>query len=108
MQNGIYRVVFQGPLSSGRGILVAKNGSLWGGDSGYVYNGSYTTQGPNRKASIQVKRDDPNSNSIFGSLPEFTLDLSFALTSSGFQASGTIPGYSNARIEANATKTADL
>jgi hypothetical protein len=107
MQNGVYRVIFVGPLTQGRGVLIARNGHLCGGDSGYVYSGNYTSEGTNGLASIQVKRDDPDSTSVFGNLSDFTLNISFSVTASGFTASGTIPGYPQAKIEANAVKIAD-
>jgi hypothetical protein len=108
MQNGAYRVLFKGPSSEGRGLLVAKNGSLWGGDSSYVYSGSYTAPGPTGKASVQITRDDPSGISVFGNLQDFQLDLVYAIVPSGFTASGAIPNQPNAQIEINATKLADI
>jgi hypothetical protein len=116
MQNGVYRVLFKGLSSEGRGILVVKDGYLWGGDSAYVYDGKYTMEGANGRGGFEIKRDDPNSVSdlpdftvsVFGNLPELTLYLVFAITPPGFTATGQILGPGNLRIEAIGTKLADI
>ena len=109
MKNGVYRVLFRGTVTDGRGILVAKDGALWGGDTGFVYNGSYAEEGPNNgKASVQIKRDDPHMASVFGDLQDFRLDFTFAITPSGFTASGAISGHPNIRISVEATQLAEI
>jgi hypothetical protein len=109
MKNGVYRVLFRGPVAEGRGILVGKDGALWGGDSGFVYNGSYGEEGPNNgKANLQIRRDDQNMVSVFGDLQDFRLDFTFAITPSGFTASGAISGHPNLRISAEATRLAEI
>jgi hypothetical protein len=109
MQHGIYRVLFKGLLGEGRGILVAKDGALWGGDSGFVYNGNYAEDGANQgKASVQIGRDDPKASGLFGDLQDFQVRLAWSLTPSGFSATGEIAGHPNLKIEINATKLADI
>jgi hypothetical protein len=90
MQNGVYRVIFRGPVGEGRGVIAAKGGALWGGDTGFVYQGSYAAE--DGKASIQVKKDDPNFPGVFGPLNDFRLDLTLQVTTSGFIAVGAVPG----------------
>jgi hypothetical protein len=106
MQNGVYRMIFRGPFGEGRGVIAAKDGALWGGDTGFVYQGSYAAE--NGKASIQVKRDDPYMPGVFGPLNDFRLDLTLQVTTSGFMAVGAVPAQPNLQIAINATKMADL
>jgi hypothetical protein len=106
MQNGVYRVIFRGPVGEGRGVIAAKGGALWGGDTGFVYQGSYAAE--DGKASIQVKKDDPNFPGVFGPLNDFRLDLTLQVTTSGFIAVGAVPGQPNLQIAITAVKMADL
>ncbi len=43
MQNGLYIVRFETPLGQGSGVVVVRDGSIGGGDTGTYYRGSYTT-----------------------------------------------------------------
>jgi T3SS negative regulator,GrlR len=93
MLNGVYRVTFTGPQGSGKGIVVGKNKQLTGGDSGFVYRGTYEENGNQLTARIQVKQDDPRSQGVFAGLTDFSLDLSGQVSSEkSFKLAGAPSG----------------
>ncbi len=56
MQNGLYIVRFETPLGQGSGVVVVRDGSIGGGDTGTYYRGSYTTENGTATATISVGR----------------------------------------------------
>jgi hypothetical protein len=84
MLNGIYRVTFTGPQGSGKGIVVGKNGQLTGGDTGFVYTGTYEANGNQLTAKIRVEKDDPQMAGVFGPLTDFELEISGQASSDKF------------------------
>jgi hypothetical protein len=77
MKPGIYAVKFSAVSSSnfGEGLAVFKDGTVNGGDVGYFYRGSYELSGSTVTANLKIKRWNPAVASIFGSFPEFDLQL---------------------------------
>jgi len=77
MKPGIYAVKFSAVSSSnfGEGLAVFKDGKVNGGDLGYFYRGSYEISDSRVTAKLKVKRWNHAVASIFGSFPEFDLDL---------------------------------
>jgi hypothetical protein len=78
MRPGIYAVKFSAVSSYnfGEGLAIFKDGKINGGDLGYFYRGSYEVSDSRLTAKIKVKRWNPAVQGIFGSYPEFDLDLS--------------------------------
>jgi hypothetical protein len=111
MQDGIYYVEFQSSLgATGHGLAVVSNDSLNGGDFGYIYQGRVKDAGNNASTRIQVSRYNPNAQSIFGLIDNFSLDLEGTLRqgSDVFNLSGTIPGQPQLRISIAGRKLRDL
>jgi hypothetical protein len=74
LRPGIYQIRFiGGPAQNfGEGIAVLKEGKINGGDSGYVYRGSYEPEDGHIKAKINVKRWNVVPNAIIN-LAEYDL-----------------------------------
>lgn len=69
MKEGLYKVQFQTGLGAGYGVVYAKDGKLYGGDSGLYYIGSYTESAGNLEAKVSTNRHAPNGivpMSVFG------------------------------------------
>ena len=68
MDNGLYKVRFETPRGNGTGVVVLKDGHLWGGDSSMFYTGTYTLdQGAfTGKLVTNVHTIAPHKPSIFG------------------------------------------
>ena len=68
MDNGLYKVRFETPRGNGTGVVVLKDGHLWGGDSSMFYTGTYTVQDGafTGKLVTNVHTIAPHKPSIFG------------------------------------------
>ena len=77
MDNGIYHVHFSSSIGDmGTGIVVIKDGSVNGGDLGYLYVGNTTSDGNSVSGTLNIKRWNPSHTSVFGSIDSFDLSLS--------------------------------
>jgi hypothetical protein len=68
MDNGFYKVRFETPRGNGTGVVVLKDGHLWGGDSSMFYTGTYTLADGafTGKLVTNVHTIAPHKPSIFG------------------------------------------
>ena len=68
MDNGLYKVRFETPRGNGTGVVVLKDGHLWGGDSSMFYTGTYTLHDGafSGKLVTNVHTIAPHKPSIFG------------------------------------------
>ena len=113
MENGIYHVKFRssdGGDGVGSGLVVVRNGSLNGGDFGYIYWGQEVTTGNNIKSKVHISRYDASQQSLFGDLKNFDLELDGTLNNSGkeFNLSGTVIGHPQLEISVAGKKLRDL
>lgn len=95
MQDGIYHVSFSSNANDfGEGIAVIKNGSVNGGDHGYVYAGTLQEVSGAISAVITIKQWNRGVPSVFGPASELVLEL--VGSSSGeaaFTANGSVRGH---------------
>lgn len=69
MREGLYKVQFQTKLGMGYGVVYAKDGHMWGGDSGMFYAGTYREADGKLTAEVDVDRHTKNPAipaSVFG------------------------------------------
>jgi hypothetical protein len=94
MKPGIYYVTFSAAPSHnfGEGLAVFKDDKVNGGDIGYLYRGSYSVKDSKITAMLHIKRWNPAITSVFGSYPEFELELKGSVTPDWglFSAEGTM------------------
>lgn len=100
MIEGIYHVAFSSNSNEfGAGIAVFKNGSVNGGDHGYLYTGTVNGGGGQFTATLTIKQWEPTVHSVFGPVKEFVLELTGTLSSdNGFVAHGHMAGRPQAKI----------
>jgi|SRR5665213_1544781 hypothetical protein len=103
---GFWLVQFQGVQGFGGGAVTLIHGKVFGGDSGFVYTGTYTDQGGALTAKIHVKRAFPGTISVMGK-DQFDLELTGTLQGNVIAAKGTIPGTPVA-FQAKLTKQGDI
>lgn len=74
MLNGLYKIEFETAQGSGRGVAVARDGRISGGNSAFAFAGSYRETGGEIAADISVLRhnNDVVFKELFGA-DEFTL-----------------------------------
>lgn len=109
MLNGIYRVTFQVAGNQGKGIIAAKDGWLYGGDTGFVYSGTFELQGNQISAKVHIQNDSPGVPSIFNPyLTDFLLDLTGQESGSGITLQGSVIGQAALIIIVGGIKIKDL
>jgi hypothetical protein len=108
MLSGVYRVHFDGPLEAGKGIMYAKDGKIVGGDSEYVYGGTFDIVGDRVSATIRIVSDVPSPTGIFGHLTDFLMTISGKVSRRGFELEGSPEGHPKQRFFVQGTKLADV
>jgi len=108
MQNGIYRVDFRSGRRIGApGLAVLKDGSVNGGDDGFIYRGTYQVEGEQVTSQIYVSKHNPGAQSVFGPIDNYTLALTGTTGSNNFTLSGSVTGRQGLTIEIRGTRLAD-
>ena len=111
MLNGIYLVTFSSTAANRReqGLAVFKSGSINGGDTGYIYRGTYTLSARLVIAQIHVSRWKQTARSLFGNIPEYALELSGTVSDDGnsFKANGKVLDRPQLVIEISGQKLSD-
>lgn len=87
---GFWTVRFQGVQGMGAGVITLVGGQLFGGDSSFLYKGTYTQQGDNLTAQVQVKRYAPGAPSVMGQ-DQFSLQLTGTVQGNTGNLTGTVP-----------------
>jgi len=103
---GFWTVQFQGVQGMGAGVITLIGGQLFGGDSSFLYRGTYTQQGENLTAQVQVKRYAPGMPSVMGQ-EQFGLQLTGTVQGNTGKLTGSVPG-APLKFSASITKQGDL
>jgi hypothetical protein len=110
MLDGLWTAVFSfGAVSSG-GIVLLREGRVFGGDSYYLYLGTYTADTAGGfNASLRVSAYISGAVTIFGvPLREFELHLQGSVKGEQAQATGSVVGYPAASLRIGLTRRATL
>lgn len=83
-------------------------GKIFGGDTGYIYLGSYQTQGNSVKAKVNVRNFLPDIPSVLGTVGDFELNIDGKLEGDVIKGTGTVTNMQAVGIALKLTKRADL
>lgn len=106
----IYQVKFSAfQQGAGDGLAIFKDGTINGGDAGYLYLGRFIKNGSAITAEIKVKRWNGSAVSVFGDIQEFDLKLSGEISSNliEFTVSGYAAQMPNFKIAIQGRRLAD-
>lgn len=92
----------------GYGVVVLETGRVFGGDSSFVYIGSYRVENGILKAEVKCTNDRELMRSIFGNLKEFTLRLEGKPERNEFILQGQMVENPSMRIAVKFTRRAEL
>jgi len=106
MIDGLWTVVFQGPLGPGGGAVVLAGGKVLGGDSGFYYTGTYEEKGDNFTAKVSVKNFMPGVQSVFGGAASVELALTGKIQGGTINGSGAPMNMPQAKLTITLTKRA--
>ncbi len=109
MKDGIHHVQFSSSLGgAGAGLVVAKDGSLNGGDVGYLYQGTLSQSGDRISGTLQVLRWNLNTASVFCPIDYFQLQLSGAVAANDSLAvEGGVPSGAGLGIRIQGSRLVD-
>lgn len=103
---GFWTVQFTGVQGWGAGVLTLIGGQVFGGDSGFLYTGTYTQEGNTLTARVHVRQYVPGVANVMGR-NQFDLELTGTLQGNTITATGNIPG-TPLRLNGTLTKQGDL
>lgn len=87
MVDGFWLVQYEGIQGGGGGVIFLANGKVLGGDSGYVYLGTFHEANNSLTAHVKVQNFLPGVPNVLGVVGDFELELN--ATVEGETAKGT-------------------
>lgn len=108
MKDGLYKVFFQTPLGIGAGVVFAKDGRMWGGDSSIYYVGTFSEENGELTATVDIDEHTkvPGMASVFG-VANATIVLSGTVNGGIITAKGTSPQAPGISFSATLTHISD-
>ena len=109
MLTGIYFIDFKSARQNGvGGLIVVDNGRVHGGDPYNLYRGHVEQTGDTLKARIRVTHYRGPTNTVFGPLKDFELELTGRANGPRFSLAGNIVGKPQFKIEITGDRKAEL
>lgn len=108
MLEGLYKVQFQTPLGLGSGVVYAKDGRLWGGDSIIYYIGTYDVRDNQLTAIVSINKHSNISGfgSVFG-VDRATITLSGRVEGDNIVTRGSAREAPGIPFDAHLTRLSD-
>lgn len=106
--DGFWLVQYEGMQGNGGGVAVFIKGSIFGGDSGATYMGTYRVDGNNVHARVKIHNYMPGVGSVIGIEGDYELDVTGALKGNVVEAKGVPVGMQAAGLALRLTKAAEL
>jgi hypothetical protein len=108
MIEGLWIVQFHGPHGVGGGVVVLTANRLLGGDSAYVYSGSYELNGNAFKGNALIKNFDPAIGNVLGIPGDFALIIEGTVQGNEITGTGALAKAPESKIVVRLKKEADL
>ena len=108
MVEGFWIVQYEGVQGNGGGVVVFMKGRVLGGDTGFVYTGTYQTNEKEVSAQIKVRNFLPEVPNVLGVKGDFELSLKGTVTGQIIKAAASLIGQEGAGIVVKLTRISDL
>lgn len=108
MVEGFWIVQFEGVQGNGGGVVFFTKGRIYGGDSGFVYTGTYQTDEKTITGRVKVRNFLPEIQSSFGVPGDYELNLKGNVVGKTIQGSASLVNQSAMGIVVKLTKVSDL
>jgi hypothetical protein len=110
MVEGFWVVQFEGVQGNGGGVVFFLKGRVFGGDSGFVYTGSYQSDEKTITARVKVRNFLPEVLSVFGIPGDYELNVSGKVTEDGrtIQGNAALVNHEAMGIVVKLSKVGDL
>jgi len=108
MVEGFWIVQFEGVQGNGGGVVFLKKGRIYGGDSGFVYTGTYQTDEKTITGHVKVRNFLPEIQSVFGLSGDYELSLKGNVVDQKIEGSASLVNHAAMGIVVKLTKVGDL
>lgn len=101
MKEAFWTVEFRsgiGPQSLGFGVLVSKEGKIFGGDGSFTYSGTYSVIDGTIKATVNVAKYAPGNGNILG-MDNYTLEVQGKDTGDNLQLDSHPTGQPHLKLQ---------
>jgi len=104
--DGFWTIQFEGVQGWGAGVITLIKGVVFGGDSGYLYTGTYTQQGNAMTAHVHVQAYVNGIPNVMGR-SSFDLEITGTEQGNSVRIVGAIPG-TQLRLNGTLTKRGEI
>jgi hypothetical protein len=108
MVEGFWIVQYEGMKGNGGGVAMFIKGQVFGGDTGYIYTGSYEVKDDVVKAHVMVRNFLPDIPSVLGVVGDFELLIDGRLKGDIIEGTGSVANGGAVGIAVKLTKRAEL
>ena len=108
MVEGFWIVQYEGVQGNGGGVAVFMKGHVLGGDTGFIYTGTYQTNEQELSARVKVRNFLPEVPSVLGVKGDFELALKGTVAGSIIKAAASLVGQAGPGIVVKLTRVSDL
>jgi len=106
--DGLWTAKIEAGGNSTSGVLVFANGKVLGGDSGFVWTGSFKLSGDSLKVDLHVKNYDPSVPPRLFGATEYDVRIFGTVQNEKIVATGTSPVYHGVGVNMVLTRRARL
>jgi hypothetical protein len=108
MVEGFWIVQFEGVQGNGGGVVFFIKGKVFGGDSGFIYTGTYHTDEKSITARVKVRNFLPEVPSVFGIPGDYDLIVTGNVVGKVIQGKAALANQEAMGIVVKLTKVGDL
>jgi hypothetical protein len=108
MVEGFWIVQFEGVQGNGGGVVFFIKGKIFGGDSGFVYTGTYQTDEKTISARVKVRNFLPEVLSVFGIPGDYDLIVTGTVAGKVIHGKAALANQEAMGIVVKLTKAGDL
>jgi hypothetical protein len=108
MIEGLWIVQYEGTAGGDGGVIVFVQGRVLGGDSAYVYTGTYQSDGEKISARVLVRNFNPAIGNVLGIKGDFELTVQGAIQGDIIKGSASLVNQEGPGIVVKLSKVAGL
>jgi hypothetical protein len=108
MLEGFWIVQYEGIQGNDGGVVIFSKGYVLGGDSGYIYTGTYTTNGDAVSARVSVRNFAPQITNVLGQRGDIELMLEGTVEEKVMKATACLLNRPGAGLVAKLTKVSNV
>jgi len=108
MFEGFWIVQYEGLRGNGGGVVIFMRGRILGGDTGFIYVGTYQADERNISARVKVQNFLPEVPNVLGIVGDFELEITAAITGGTIKGAASLIGQEGAGLAIKMMRVCDL